>query len=209
MSIEGAARRLKLVIILSSSCGLLSFLYSFIGLASGQAAVHLHEYSLGGILTEISGHFLFGAVAAIPLLQIDLLLMAGSMAVLIDSDHILGALNLNAGSRPAHSILYAFFSAALLFYLTHRLRLEDRMKLKLTSLAPIALLSHLSYDVFVAFQNGGSRGGSFPLLTPLNFGLIPLSYLSWIVLEAVSIIASISVEVASRRFSLAGSKAKA
>lgn len=80
----------------------LSFAYSTIGFLHPQIAPHYHEYIGLRLVTEILGHFSFGFIAAIPLLDLQMALLTGTGAVLIDSDHFLSALNFDVSGRPDH-----------------------------------------------------------------------------------------------------------
>src|ERR1700731_1326640 len=90
----------------------LSLIYSLVGFLYYQPGSHYHEYQLGKLAIEIGGHYLFGFLAALPLLDLDLALLTGGLAILIDVDHVLSALGFNVSGRPDHSILFLIVSTA-------------------------------------------------------------------------------------------------
>ena len=123
-------------------------------------------------------------------------LLTGSLAVLIDSDHILAALNFPVIGRPDHSILYAAVSLIALVLLGRKLGLAKQTIVKLAFVAPIAVMSHIAYDVFAA------SGPTFPLLVPLEVGEIFIPYYFWYVLEGAALLISLVGCFAARKYSL-------
>ena len=162
----------------------LSFSYSFVGFLHYQPGSHFHEYAFAKLAIEIGGHFIFGFAAAIPLLDFGVAILAGSLAVLLDSDHILSALNFPVSGRPDHSLLFMLVSTLLILYLGSRMRLSRNLILKLVFVGPVTLLAHISYDVFAA------SGSTFQLLIPFDFAQIYLPYYAWAVFEAAALLLS-------------------
>ena len=171
----------------------LSLGYSLIGFLYYQPGSHYHEYSLGKLAVEIGGHYLFGFVAALPLLDLDVALLTGALAILIDVDHLLSAFNFNVSGRPDHSILYLFVSTTFIIYFGVRLGVSKQVLSKLVFVGPITLLAHLSYDVFA------SSGTTFQLFIPFSFQEIGFPDYSWIILEAAAILLSALGLYASKR----------
>jgi len=165
---------------------LFAFAYSFVGFLHPQS-IHLHDYSIPGAFVEVGGHILFGLLVAVPFLDLRLLLLSGSFAVLVDSDHILGALNLPVASRPDHSIVFILASSVFVYALSRRARLDRQTSAKVVTLAPAALLSHLSYDVLAAVGIFGGAGYAFPLLAPYSFAPITMPAYSWVVFELLGV----------------------
>ncbi len=176
-----------------------AFFYSFIGLLSPQH-IHLHEYSLKPLIEEVGGHIAFGIFAALPLLILDfsLLFFAGGVAILIDSDHLLGALNLPVSSRPDHSVLFIIASTLFVYGYARKRGMTKQNALMTTLIVPVALLSHLSYDVFAAFSVFHGNGYAFPLYVPFNFALISMPYYSWIALELLGVAMAVASSLALR-----------
>ncbi len=151
----------------------LSFSYSFIGFLHPEPTTFLPEYTYSSFTLEILGHFAFGVIATLPLLDLDLALLGGACAVLIDSDHVLDSLNLGVSGRPDHSILFVLISMLVMFALVRKVGLSRSTQVKIMFLAPAIVLNHLSFDVFA----GG--GSTFQLLIPFSFQSIALSYGAW------------------------------
>jgi hypothetical protein len=176
-----------------------AFLYSFLGFLNNQGGGAAQEYSLGSLSVEIGGHMLFGAIAAIPFLDLELIVLTSFVAVLIDTDHILRFLSFPVTERPDHSIMFLVASAALLAYLGQKMNLKYSEKVKVAALAPVAILSHFSYDVFAAyrFYNGGF---TFPVFYPFSFALIPFPFDSFYAFEIAAIaVAAIATLIAMLR----------
>lgn len=186
-------RKLRKIAILAIFYAALSFAYSFIGFIHPEPSPAF-EFGTSRLLIEILGHFVFGFVAAIPLLDFELSALTGALAVLIDSDHILSTLNLPVSGRPDHSILYALVSLIALVYIGTRLGLDLSTITKLAFIAPITVLSHVSYDVFAG------TGASFPLFVPFDFGGITLPDYSWLILEGAATILSIVAYYVARKY---------
>jgi len=98
----------------------LAFVWSAFGFLTPTTPVHFHEYAFPAVVTEVGGHVLFGAVAALPSLDIGLVMLASGESLLIDWDHLLAALGYSVEGRLAHSIFFALAAAALLAYLSMR-----------------------------------------------------------------------------------------
>jgi hypothetical protein len=183
--------KLKFVIYLSLAYLAFAFGYSFIGLVFREPTLHLHEYSLSSFILEIGGHFVFGIFAALPLLDFELIALVGMCAVLIDSDHILGTFNLDLVSRPDHSILFVFIASLVLVWVSKWLfkGIDKARLLKIGLVVPVALLAHISYDIFAAYQVFSGKGSASHSMCPLTSGWYLLifrpgryskySYFSW------------------------------
>jgi hypothetical protein len=163
----------------------LSLFYSLIGFLYYQPGSHYHEYQLGKLAIEIGGHYLFGFLAALPLLDLDLALLTGALAILIDVDHVLSALGFNISGRPDHSILFLIVSTAFITYISVRMGVPQKLFTKLAFVGAIALFAHLSYDVFA------QSGTTFQLFIPFSYQEVAISDYSWIVFEAVAILVAL------------------
>lgn len=163
--------------------------FSFVGYVALPPAIHFHEYSFPEAILEVGGHFAFGAIAALPLRDVESSLVCGSFAVVIDADHLLAALNLSISSRPDHSIAFAVIATSFIWALARK-RPAFRMgmsALRIAAIVPASLLAHLSYDVLAAYVIFQSRGFSFPLLAPFDFTLIGFPFWLWFPLEAIAL----------------------
>jgi hypothetical protein len=167
--------------------------YSLVALLHYQPVSSLPEYTYSSFALEILGHFAFGTIAALPLLDLDFALIGGACAVLIDSDHILDALNLGVSGRPDHSIMFAFVSAALLFLVARKMNFSRLRQIKTIFLGPMIVLAHISYDILYA------RGPStFQLFIPFNFQEVTLPYSDWYILLFEAIMVSAVAYLVSR-----------
>jgi len=188
-----------MLLLIAGFYAVLSYLYSFIGFLYYQPGSHYHEYTLGKLVIEIGGHYLFGFVATILLFDLGIALLTGALAVLIDVDHLLSALNFNVSGRPDHSLLFLFVSAAFIFYFSVRLRISKALIAKLLFVGPITLLAHLSYDVFAS-----SNGTTFQLLIPFSYGEYFFANDTWLYLELGAIALSVAGVLVSRFLSKRG-----
>ena len=177
-----------------SACYLVFALgYSLIGFLQPIPAAHIHEYSPTRAILELGGHVLFGLIAALPLMDFDLILLSGAIAVLIDVDHIWTAFSFNVSNRPDHSIVYVLLASLAIFYAGTRLGYSKKRIVKLSWVPLIAFLSHLSYDVFAAFALYQGRGSSFPLFIPFNFGSISFGFYDFLPLELAAVSVSLII----------------
>jgi len=174
---------------LSAAFALLAFAWSVIGLMSPTTPTPLHEYSAFGALREVGGHILFGVVAGVATWDSRLAILCGAESILIDSDHILPALNLPLEPRLAHSISFVIVAPLVLSYLARRRKGPDPRVL-LVTLAAIS--AHLSFDVFAG-------NGLVPLFAPFSPVYYSVPYDAWPVLEAVGIGLATAVALKGRR----------
>lgn len=179
-------RNLKILVLFSLAYLALSFGTSFLGFLSPQAPFPLHQYSPSHFLEEVGGHFIFGVLAALPFLDIDLILLCGTFAVLIDSDHILEALGFYVSGRPDHSIFYAAFSFVILYYIARKMKMGNEREIKFGLLGAVVLLAHVAFDIFAAYGLFYGGGYYFPLLAPFSFSAVSFPFDYWIVLEILA-----------------------
>lgn len=137
-------------------------------------------------LKEIVGHFIFGAVAGIVTLRIKYVLLGGLLAVLIDSDHLVGLLHVEGIPRMSHSITFAILSMIVLMIVFHR---KDY---RLGAIAATSVLTHISYDMF-------DGGFGFPIFTPFVNKIVELPRIDWVVFEITAIVIVGIVSVISTR----------
>ena len=110
------------IILISLVYGALGSLYSFFGLfeQSNNNIIILEPFRLI-TLQELGGHFLFGAIVAIPTKNIKIILLAGLMALTIDSDHLLNVAGFHVQGRLDHSILFAVLSSIVIGLIAGRI----------------------------------------------------------------------------------------
>ncbi len=132
-------------------------------------------------LKEVTGHFAWGVVAAIVTLRVRYILLGGFLAVLIDSDHLVGLLHVEGIPRMSHSITFAVISTIILMLVFRR---NDY---RLGVIVATSVLTHISFDIF-------STESGFPILTPFVNKAIVFPMADWMVLEiaAITIIGIVS-----------------
>ena len=125
-------------------------------------------------LKEIVGHFVWGAVAGIVTLKWRYILLGGLLAVLIDSDHLVGLLPVEGIPRMSHSITFAILATIIL------LLVFSRKDYRLAAIAATSVLTHISYDMF-------EGGYGFPVFTPFVNKIIELPRTDWLTIEILAI----------------------
>ena len=125
-------------------------------------------------LKEIGGHFVWGAVAGIVTLKWRYILLGGLLAVLIDSDHLVGLLHVEGIPRMSHSITFAVLATIILLLVFSR---KDYL---LAAITGTSVLTHISYDMF-------DGGYGFPVFTPFVNKIIELPRTDWLVFEILAI----------------------
>ena len=109
------------IFLISIIYGMLGFVYSFFGLIQQSNTITILEPFRLITLEELGGHFLFGAIVGIPSGSLKMILLAGLMAVTIDSDHLLNFAGFHVQGRPDHSIGFAVLSSILMGLLASRI----------------------------------------------------------------------------------------
>ncbi|MDE1844052.1 MAG: hypothetical protein KGI10_01830 [Thaumarchaeota archaeon] len=125
-------------------------------------------------LKEITGHFAWGVVAAIVTLRVRYILLGGFLAVLIDSDHLIGLLHVEGIPRMGHSITFAIVAVVVLMLVFHK---NDY---RLGAIVGTSILTHVSYDIF-------STEYGFPIFTPFVNKIIQFPREDWVLFEIVAI----------------------
>jgi hypothetical protein len=153
----------------------LSASFSLVSTILPDRMVLLNPIEHGNLtLKEIAGHFIFGAVAGIVTFRLKYILLGGILAVLIDSDHLVGILHFEGISKMGHSITFAVLSTVILMLIFHK---KDY---RLGAIVATSVLTHISYDIF-------DGGFGFPIFTPFVNKIIELPRDGWIIFEIVAI----------------------
>jgi len=166
--------------------------FSLIGTVLPDKMMLHNPIEHGGLnLKEIGGHFIWGLVAGIVTLRVRYILLAGILAVLIDSDHLIGLLHVEAIPRMSHSITFAIISTVILLLVFSK---KDYL---LGAIAFTSVLTHISYDMF-----DGSYG--FPIFTPFANKIIQIPRTDWIVFEiaAICIVGIVSFMITKKESNL-------
>jgi len=180
-------RTIQRLVILSVTFALSSFGYSFFAFVSREPVIHFQEYSQTSFLQEVGGHIAFGMIAAAPLFDAELILLTGILAIVIDVDHVLAALNLATNGRPSHSFLFIPLACLVAACVARRLGEPERRCAIVALLPSVAFFAHISYDIFAAYAVFGETGASFPLFAPFSFSLINFPFWAWIEFQAAAI----------------------
>lgn len=154
----------------------LSASFSLVSTILPDRMVLLNPIEHGSLtLKEIVGHFVFGAIAGIVTLKLKYILLGGILAVLIDSDHLVGLLHIEGIPRMGHSITFAILSTIVLMLVFHK---KDY---RLGAIVATSVLTHISYDMF-------DGGFGYPIFTPFVNKIIELPRDGWIIFEIAAII---------------------
>lgn len=147
----------------------------------------------GGLnIHEIGGHLLWGLVPGAAFLSVRYAITTGLFAVLIDSDHLVALLHVEALSRMSHSIAFGAIAVVIL------LLVFGRKDYRLGATAFAGLLAHISFDTFAG------EDGKFPLFTPFYNHQIVFPNSDWIVFEAIAVaIAVLALALSRRKIALA------
>ncbi len=153
----------------------LSAILSFTGMFL-PGKIPLNPIAIGSLnAKEIVGHFIWGLVAGVATLRVKYALLGGSLAVLIDSDHLIALLQTEGIPRMSHSIIFALISAIVL------MAIFGKRDYILGIIAATSVVTHISYDIF----NGGD---GFPLFTPFLSRILSFPIIDWIFFEIAAVI---------------------
>jgi len=153
----------------------LSAAFSFVGMILPEKGP-LPNPSGGLNIHEIGGHLIWGLVAGAAFLSARYAIITGLFAVLIDSDHLIALLHVDALSRMSHSIAFGILAVVVL------MALFGRKDYKLGAAAFAGVLSHLSFDTFAGSD------GRFPLFVPFYNHQIIFQNIDWIYFEIAAIV---------------------
>ena len=112
-------------------------------------------------------------------------LLAGSLAIIIDLDHLIQFFEVEAIGRMGHSIPFGFVSVIVLMIIFGR---RDYL---LGSTVFAAMLAHISFDTLTG-------GGNFPLYAPFYDDLVRFPDSFWFVFFLVSIGLVLSTKIFTR-----------
>ncbi len=129
---------------------------------------------------HVLGHVFWGAIIGLGTLSIRYIIIGGSFAIFLDSDHLLQFLDIELVSRMSHSIPFAAIATIVFFVIT---RGKD---IRICAVAFGAVLSHIAFDVFLADVAAGSDT-RFPLFSPFTFETVSLQGLDWLGIQIVGV----------------------
>ena len=129
---------------------------------------------------HVLGHVFWGAIIGLGTLSIRYIILGGSFAIFLDSDHLLQFLDIELVSRMSHSIPFAGIATIVFFVIT---RGKD---IRICAVAFGAVLSHIAFDVFLADVALGT-GTNFPLFSPFTFESVSLQGLDWLGIQIAGV----------------------
>ncbi len=155
--------------------GILAAAFSLIGIFLPEKQALASPLSALTI-EHVGGHILWGLVAGAASLSLRYFLLTGSFAIILDSDHLIDFIGLDAISRMGHSIPFAVLSSVVMILLLGR---KDYV---LASAAFAGVLAHISFDIFQASSS------SFPIFTPFYSEDIWFRNADWFLFQIAAII---------------------
>ena len=136
---------------------------------------------VSGVTYEhVLGHVFWGAIIGLGTLSIRYIILGGSFAIFLDSDHLLQFLDIELVSRMSHSIPFAIIASIVFFII---LRGKD---IRICAVAFAAVLSHIAFDVFLADVTFRSST-NFPLFSPFTFETVSLHGLDWLGIQIIGV----------------------
>ena len=129
---------------------------------------------------HVLGHIFWGAVIGLGTLSIRYIILGGSFAIFLDSDHLLQFLDIELVSRMSHSIPFAVIVSIVFFVIL------QRKDIRICAVAFGAVLSHIAFDVFLAdvLLNSATK---FPLFSPFTFEAVSLQGLDWLGIQIIGV----------------------
>lgn len=123
---------------------------------------------------HVIGHIVFGMMAGAAGLATRYIVLAGTFTILLDADHLVNFLQIDAVSRMGHSIPFGIISAIIMFLIF------GKKDYRLAAISFAAVLSHMSFDTLL-------QAGNFPLYTPFYSQEIVFQGTDWIFLQVIAI----------------------
>ena len=163
---------------------IVSFAFSMIGAFFPESEFTFvigNPLVVSGVTYEhVLGHIFWGAVIGLGTLSIRYIIIGGSFAIFLDSDHLLQFLDIELVSRMSHSIPFAVIVSIVFFVI---LRGKD---IRICAVAFGAVLSHIAFDIFLAdvLLNSATK---FPLFSPFTFETVSLQGLDWLGIQIIGV----------------------
>ena len=129
---------------------------------------------------HVLGHVFWGAIIGLGTLSIRYIILGGSFAIFLDSDHLLQFLDIELVSRMSHSIPFAVIVSIVFFVI---LRGKD---IRICAVAFGAVLSHIAFDIFLA-DVAFNSSTKFPLFSPFTFETISFHGLDWLGIQIIGV----------------------
>jgi len=165
--------------------GILAAGFSILGIFLPERQ-YLDSPLVGGLdIEHILGHIVWGLIIGATSLKLRYFLLVGSFAILLDSDHFIQFLNIEAIGRIGHSIPFGLLSAVVLMIIF------GKKNYLLGAVTFSAVLAHLSFDTLTG-------SGNFPLFAPFYDELIRFPDSFWFIFLLIGISIVLSTTVISR-----------
>jgi len=165
--------------------GLLAVGFSFLGIFLPER-IFLDSPITGGLNVEhILGHIAWGLMIGALSLSLRYFLLAGSFAIIIDWDHLIQFLDIDAIGRMGHSLPFGFLSVIVLMLIFGK---KDYL---LGATAFAAMLAHISFDTLTG-------SGNFPLFAPFYDDLVRVPDSFWFIFQSIGAAIIITSMVLSR-----------
>lgn len=155
--------------------GILAIAFSLVGIFLPEKQTL--ESPLQSLTIEhIGGHILWGLIAGAASLSLRYFVLTGSFAIILDADHLINFVGIDAISRMDHSIPFAILSSGVMMLILGR---RDYL---LASSAFAGVLAHISFDTFLG------SSASFPIFTPFYNEAIWFQNADWFLFQVAAII---------------------
>lgn len=153
--------------------GSLSLAFSLFGFILPYAT-HLHSPLDNATPQHIFGHILWGVIAGIVSFSLRYAILTGVFAIILDADHLVNFVGIEAVNRMGHSIPFAIMSAIIMIVIF------GRKQYLLGAISFAAVFAHISFDIFIGL-------GHFPIFIPFSGNEINFQGLDWILFEGIGI----------------------
>jgi len=167
--------------------GIVSIGFSIIGtfLESAESQDSPLENS-GFNFKHLSSHVLWGAIAGVVSFSLRYLMLAGVFTIIMDFDHLIGFVEIDAIARMTHSIPFAIIAPFIMMGILGK---KDYM-LGIISFA--AVFSHISLDIFIGT-------GEFPIFAPFSSEIFYFYGYDWIGFQIIAIISVVIIVLYTRK----------
>lgn len=165
--------------------GLLAAGFSILGIILPERQ-YLDSPLIGGLdIQHILGHIVWGLIIGATSFKLRYFLLVGSFAIVLDLDHLIQFLNIEAIGRMGHSIPFGLLSAVVLMIAFGK---KDYL---LGAATFSAVLAHISFDTLTG-------SGNFPLFAPFYGEMIRFPDSIWYIFLLVGFALVLSTTVLSK-----------
>ena len=152
--------------------GAIAFSFSILGLILPDAFIVGNPLEVSGISFEhIVGHIIWGLVIGIVSFSFRYAILSGLFPIILDFDHWIQFLGIEMIPRMAHSITFGLIAIPIMMVIF------DKKDLRLGAISIAAVLSHMSFDIFL------SGTTEFPVFIPFITKTLSFSGIDWILFE--------------------------